>query len=169
MPGLIGFNSFCKKPAQSPLCLFLPPLSPRSLSTPSRPVMQVKLMHKLCSYCHIFQHIYMLWDVIIMICILWGFFINPPYLGYNSAEQETRVLCIFLVLGTFWNSNRARIFWHHNFSLGTNMRRICTWVGQRGPNETRWSGPLARMCHPCSFEPRGSNVVHLDFRLIGLT
>jgi hypothetical protein len=25
---------------------------------------------------------------------LWGFHIDPPYFGYNSAEQETPVLCI---------------------------------------------------------------------------
>jgi hypothetical protein len=31
-----------------------------------------------------------------MICIdLCGFSIDPPYFGYNSAEQENLVLCIF--------------------------------------------------------------------------
>jgi hypothetical protein len=30
-----------------------------------------------------------------MFCIdLWGFFIDPPYFGYNSAEHETPV-CVF--------------------------------------------------------------------------
>jgi hypothetical protein len=30
-----------------------------------------------------------------MICIdLWGFSIDPPYLGYNSTEQET-LFCVF--------------------------------------------------------------------------
>jgi hypothetical protein len=33
--------------------------------------------------------------VIIMFCNdLWGFSIDPPYFGYNSAEQESLVLCI---------------------------------------------------------------------------
>jgi hypothetical protein len=26
---------------------------------------------------------------------LWGFSIDPPYLGYNSAKLEAPVLCIF--------------------------------------------------------------------------
>jgi hypothetical protein len=38
----------------------------------------------------------MLLVVIIMICNdSWGFSIDPPYFGYNSAEQENHVLCIF--------------------------------------------------------------------------
>jgi hypothetical protein len=37
--------------------------------------------------------------------VLWGFSIDPPYFGYNSAEQENPVLHIFLVSGTFPNSN----------------------------------------------------------------
>jgi hypothetical protein len=48
----------------------------------------------------------MLLDVIIMFCIdLWGFFINPPYLGYNSAKWETPVLCIL----TFQGPSRTQI------------------------------------------------------------
>jgi hypothetical protein len=36
-----------------------------------------------------------------MCCIdLWGFFIDPPYFGNNSAEHKTLALCIFYVLGT---------------------------------------------------------------------
>jgi hypothetical protein len=37
-----------------------------------------------------------------MFCInLWGFFIDPPYFGYNSAEQEIHVLCILTLQGPF--------------------------------------------------------------------
>jgi hypothetical protein len=42
----------------------------------------------------------MLYDVIIMFCIdLWGFSIDPPYFGYNSAEQEISILCILTFHG----------------------------------------------------------------------
>jgi hypothetical protein len=38
----------------------------------------------------------MLLVVIIMFYnVLWGFSIDPPYFGYNFAEQENPVLCIF--------------------------------------------------------------------------
>jgi hypothetical protein len=31
-----------------------------------------------------------------MFCIdLWGFFIEPPYFGYNSEEQETSIFVYF--------------------------------------------------------------------------
>jgi hypothetical protein len=50
----------------------------------------------------------MLLVVIIMICNdLWGFSIDTPYLGYNSAEQENPVLCIF----TFREPSRTQIAW----------------------------------------------------------
>jgi hypothetical protein len=42
----------------------------------------------------------MLLDVIIMFCInLWGFSIDSPYFGYNSAEQENHVLRILMFQG----------------------------------------------------------------------
>jgi hypothetical protein len=37
-----------------------------------------------------------------MFCIdLWGFSIDPPYFGYNSAEREIPVLCILTFQGPF--------------------------------------------------------------------
>jgi hypothetical protein len=33
---------------------------------------------------------------------LWGFSIDPPYFGYNSAEQENPVLRIFAFQGPSW-------------------------------------------------------------------
>jgi hypothetical protein len=37
----------------------------------------------------------MLLVVIIIFCIdLWGFFIDPPYFGYNSIEQKI-MFCVF--------------------------------------------------------------------------
>jgi hypothetical protein len=54
----------------------------------------------------IFLYIIMLLVVIIMICNdLWGFSIDPPYFGYNSAEQKNHVLCIF----TFQKPSRTQI------------------------------------------------------------
>jgi hypothetical protein len=41
---------------------------------------------------------------------LWGFSINPPYFGYNSAEQENIVLRIFFVSETYPDSNWPEIF-----------------------------------------------------------
>jgi hypothetical protein len=42
---------------------------------------------------------------------LWGFSIDLPYFGYNSAEQETPILCIL----TFQGPSRTQIdrafFW----------------------------------------------------------
>jgi hypothetical protein len=51
--------------------------------------MHAKFMHELYS---LLMHI-PTDDVIIMFCIdIWGFSIDPPYFGYNSAEQETLVV-----------------------------------------------------------------------------
>jgi hypothetical protein len=42
----------------------------------------------------------MLWDVIIIFFIgLWGFSIDPPYFGYNPAEQDNPVLSILTFHG----------------------------------------------------------------------
>ena len=46
-----------------------------------------------------------------MFLIVLGDFPNDPlYFGYNSAGQETPVLGIFLVLGTYTDSNWSGIF-----------------------------------------------------------
>jgi hypothetical protein len=60
----------------------------------------------------------MLLVVITMFCTdLWGFSIDPPYFGYNSAGQENPVLCILMFqgpsqtqIGIFW----PLIFYHEN-------------------------------------------------------
>jgi hypothetical protein len=60
-------------------------------------MMHAKYMHKLYSLLCIFLQIIMLLVVIIMICNhLWGYSIDPPYFGYNCAEQKNLVLCIFM-------------------------------------------------------------------------
>jgi hypothetical protein len=33
---------------------------------------------------------------------LWGFYIDPPYFGYNFAKQENPVLRIFMFQGPSW-------------------------------------------------------------------
>jgi hypothetical protein len=38
-----------------------------------------------------------------MICTdLWGFSIDPPYFGYNPAEHENPILCIFTFQKPSW-------------------------------------------------------------------
>jgi hypothetical protein len=50
----------------------------------------------------------MLLVVIIMFYnVLWGFSINPPYFGYNSAEQENPVLQIF----KFHEPSKLKLTW----------------------------------------------------------
>jgi hypothetical protein len=39
--------------------------------------------------------------IIIFYNDLWGFFIDPPYFGYYSAEQANPVLRIFMFQGSF--------------------------------------------------------------------
>jgi hypothetical protein len=37
-----------------------------------------------------------------MFCIdLWDFYIDPPYFGYNSAEQENPILSILMFQGPY--------------------------------------------------------------------
>jgi hypothetical protein len=50
----------------------------------------------------------MLLVVIIMFCIdLWGFSFDPPYFGYNSAEQEN----LFCVFWRFRNLPELKLTW----------------------------------------------------------
>jgi hypothetical protein len=39
---------------------------------------------------------------------LWGFFIDPPSFGYNSAEQENPILCIL----RFTNLHELKFNWN---------------------------------------------------------
>jgi hypothetical protein len=56
----------------------------------------------------------MLLVVIIIFCnVLWGFSIDPPYFGYNSAGQENPILHILM----FQEPSRTQIdlgFWSVN-------------------------------------------------------
>jgi hypothetical protein len=66
-------------------------------------LMHAKFMHELCN---LLLHIPTYLDVVIMFCIdLWGFSIDPPYLGYNTADHETPVLYIL----TFHGSSKTQI------------------------------------------------------------
>jgi hypothetical protein len=79
--------------------------------------MQNTCMNFVVYWC-IFLHIIMLLIVIIISYnVLWGFSIDPPYFGYNSAGQENPALRNFLVSRTFPDSNwpgifRVLIFYH---------------------------------------------------------
>jgi hypothetical protein len=57
-----------------------------------------------------------------MFCIdLLGFSIDPPYFGYNSAEQETLILCIL----TFQEPSGTQIdrgfLWREYFYIRSNL------------------------------------------------
>ena len=53
-------------------------------------------------YCCIFPHICILYKVIFMFYnVLWGFFVDPLSLVFNSAEQENPILCIFKFQGPY--------------------------------------------------------------------
>jgi hypothetical protein len=60
-------------------------------------LMHAKYMYDLCS---LFMHISTYYNVIScynhFYNVLWGFSIDPPYFGYNSAGQENPVLHIFI-------------------------------------------------------------------------
>jgi hypothetical protein len=43
---------------------------------------------------------------------LWGFSIDPPYFGYNSAEQENPILCILTIQEPSQNQFDMRFFGH---------------------------------------------------------
>jgi hypothetical protein len=46
-----------------------------------------------------------------MFCIeLWGFSIDPPYLGYNYVEHKMPVLRILMFQGPFRTQNEVRLF-----------------------------------------------------------
>jgi hypothetical protein len=58
-----------------------------------------------------------------MFCIdLWGFSINQPYFGYNSAEHETPVLRIFTFQGPFKTQTKRGFFRSQYFSQSNNLR-----------------------------------------------
>jgi hypothetical protein len=106
-------------------------------------LMHVKCIHILCILLSLIPTYLYVIRCYIHVCIdLWGFSINPDYLVYNSAEQETHVLYIF----NFHEPSRTKIelefFWRDYFSRNKNKRRISTWVGQQGPNEYCWRGPI---------------------------
>jgi hypothetical protein len=52
---------------------------------------------------------------------LWGFSINPPYFGYNSAEQEIPVLCILMFQGPSRTQIGRGYLWHEYFYIRSNM------------------------------------------------
>jgi hypothetical protein len=42
--------------------------------------------------------------------LFWQFSNDHPYFGYNSAQQEIPLLCFFLLLGTYMESNGPGLF-----------------------------------------------------------
>jgi hypothetical protein len=114
--------------------------------------MHAKFMHKLLM--HIFQHIMMLLDLIIIFCIdLLGFSIDPPYFGYNSAEQENPVLHILIFEEPSRTQIDPRFFGRSYFITKSIWYTRSQQGGPRGPKEHRWRGPLAWPRHTGSFGP----------------
>jgi hypothetical protein len=99
-------------------------------------------------YCYICQHIYKLWDVIIMLCFDFGVFDFPGATGLEKGQGK-------------W----ARL---GNFEM-SKMR----WSGPSGhkqaANEMRWHGHPSRPRYPCSFASRASDVVRIRVVLFVLT
>jgi hypothetical protein len=86
-----------------------------------------------------------------------GLSINPPYFGYNSAEQEIHVMCILTFQGPFGTQIERGFLCHQDLPEKQNEKK----------NHVR--GPLARPRHLVLFGPRSSDGVHLRSRLIVLT
>jgi hypothetical protein len=80
-------------------------------------VMHVKYIHKLfglLSFIPIYLHVIRYYIHVLL--DLRGFFIDPLYLVYNFAEQETPV-CIFKFHGPFGTQTELGFFWRNNFLL----------------------------------------------------
>ena len=129
-------------------------------------LMHVKCIHELCSllsyiptYLHVIRCMFYI--------DLWGFFINPLSLVYNSAEQETFVFGIFKFQGPYGTQIGLGFFWSHYFSRRHSLRRI-TGGGPGGPNEHRWCEPHRRPRHPYAFPPGTSAAVRLDLKQLVL-
>jgi hypothetical protein len=50
--------------------------------------------------------------IILIFNDLWGFSIDPPYLGYNSTEHENPILCIFMFQEPSWTQIDLGFFGH---------------------------------------------------------
>ena len=115
-------------------------------------------------YCHIFQHICILFNVISMFYIdFWGFSNDPLYLGYNSAEQENPVLCIFNFQGPSWTQKDLGFFEKHFFGNTRSWSTWTTWGGQ-----VAWPTPLAALpvwSWPSDLRLPRSSCHHLHFDL----
>jgi hypothetical protein len=74
-------------------------------------------------YCCIIQHIYMLWDVIIMFCIHLGYLSNNPFSsGFNSLWQKTLFLA-FLTFQELRDSKKGKFREH-----GLEILRRTSWT-----------------------------------------
>jgi hypothetical protein len=109
----------------------------------------------------------MLLVVIVMFYnVLWGFFIDPPYFGYNY--QENSVLRIF----KFQEPSRTQIdlgFWSVNILSQEAPGEEKSTRRGLGVERVRWRGPPARPRHPYSLGPRASVAVHLRLQTLSLT
>ena len=108
-------------------------------------------------YCHIFQHICILFNVTSMFYIdFWGFSKVSLYLGYNSAEQENPVLCIFNFQGPSRTQKDLGFF--EDFFMKENTWSTGTSRAEPGgPKGPRWRGPRGGPRHPNPFDRRISN------------
>ena len=93
-------------------------------------------------YCHIFQYICILYNVISMFYIdFWGFTNDPLYLVYNSVGQENPVLRIFNFQGPKLSQMDLGFFEDYFFMKTNTWSTGTSRAEPGGPKEPRWRGP----------------------------
>ena len=86
-------------------------------------------------YCHIFLCICIIYNVISMFLIVFGDFPKDPlYFGYNSAGQETPVLCIF----SFQGPIQTQIDWFFVDYYFLEYDEVSFGITQTEPGRQRW-------------------------------
>jgi hypothetical protein len=86
-----------------------------------------------------------------MICNdLWGFSIDHPYFGYNSAEQEN-LFCVFL---RFRNLSKLKLTWEPSRVQEVNEG------GHNGQTSTCGAGPGQATPPMLKNGPRASDAIH---------
>ena len=87
----------------------------------------------------------------------WGFSNDPLYLGYNSAEQENPVLCIFNFQGPLRTQKDLGFFEDYFFMKANTWSTGTSRAEPGGPKEPRWRGPRGGPRHPYPFGCRISD------------
>jgi hypothetical protein len=120
-------------------------------------------------YWCIFQNNKMSLVVIIMFhSDLWGFSINSPYFGYNSARQKT-MFYVFLSFRDLPELKLTQDFWSINILPWQAPTAQEVNEGGHEAQKRQMAWPLTRPCHPVSFEARTSDAIHLHLLTLSFT